>query len=129
MDESVCTARHSHSACFWADHVVISGGCSNDETPIGDLILVDTKNDFSARKLELTTGPLRTRYSHTSHIVDDTLILVGGVNDEEILPGLCFVDLKSLRAAEFPLPVSILLNDRFHFKQLIHIFCHGCIFR
>jgi hypothetical protein len=49
------------------------------------------------------------RYSHTSHIVGDYLILVGGVNFNEIPPGICFIDLANANAYEFNLPVIFYL--------------------
>jgi hypothetical protein len=45
------------------------------------------------------------RYSHTAHIVEDTLILVGGVNYADIPPGVCFINLNTFVAFEFNVPV------------------------
>lgn len=49
-----------------------------------------------------------SRYSHTSHVVDDTLILVGGVNRNDSPPGVCLIDLVSCEAREFSVPVKLL---------------------
>ena len=47
------------------------------------------------------------RYSHTSHVINDFLILIGGVNYLNSPPGLCFLDLNRLNAYEFDLQVNI----------------------
>lgn len=45
------------------------------------------------------------RYAHTSHVVDNTLILIGGANYNEQPPGICMINLLTKQAVEFKLPV------------------------
>ena len=49
------------------------------------------------------------RYSHDSLIIEDNLILFGGVNREcgHEKPGLCVVNLKNNSTAEYSLPVNM----------------------
>ena len=47
------------------------------------------------------------RFSHSSHISGDSLILIGGVNDQQYTPGIGVVNLCSGVAQEFSLPVNI----------------------
>lgn len=46
------------------------------------------------------------RYAHTAHVVDDILILIGGVSFSHKPPGVTMVHLPSGNSAEFSLPVS-----------------------
>lgn len=63
-------------------------------------------------KLDLV-GHLLPRYGHTSHLLDDNLYLVGGMNTlAGQQPGLAKIGLKTLTVTEFSLQVS------FHVEKL-----------
>ena len=48
-----------------------------------------------------------SRYSHTAHVVDDKLILVGGVTtNSSHSPGIVILNLESLKWNSFTLPVG-----------------------
>lgn len=94
-----------------------------NEEPLDDIILVDYEDNFKPRKLNLNKGKFGPRYSHTAHIIDDTLILIGGANNSIRPPGICFIDLKKLKCSEFELPVSFNLNNADQPTPLIFI-CH-----
>lgn len=49
------------------------------------------------------------RYSHTAHVIDNQLILVGGVNVNHTVPGVAVIDIDSKKVREFSIPVSELL--------------------
>lgn len=49
------------------------------------------------------------RYSHTAHVIDNQLILVGGVNVNHSVPGVAVIDIDSKKVREFSIPVSELL--------------------
>ena len=102
-------ARHSHSLCTWKNYIILSGGIDANENPLNDIILFDYENNFEMKRLQISDGLVLDRYSHTSHIIDDTLILIGGVNYSAIPPGICFIDLKTRTAFEFDLPVLYFL--------------------
>ena len=46
------------------------------------------------------------RFSHTSLMVDDELVLIGGVSNECPPPGCAVINLNSKQCMERPLPVS-----------------------
>lgn len=132
IDESICVPRHSHSLTTWKNYVIISGGIDSNENPLNDIILVDCST-YELKKLELNNGivfPRYTipklkfkfefilsiffttiRYSHTSHVIEDTLVLIGGTNFSEIPPGVCFIDLNNLNSYEFNIPVIFFLSN------------------
>ena len=57
------------------------------------------------------------RYSHTAHVVNDNLLLVGGVTpNSSHPPGVVVLHLKSLRWKSYSLPVSNLLLNFVVFK-------------
>lgn len=85
--------------------MIISGGLDKNENPLNDLILFDCVT-FEFKVLNLNEGYILPRYSHTTHVVNDTLILIGGANYEEMPPGVCFVELNKLVAYEFNLQVG-----------------------
>lgn len=97
--------RHSHSMCLWNEFIVITGGLDSDENPLDDIIMVDSK-DFSFKRLQFKKNQIQPRYSHSSVVIDDTLILVGGVNFSSKPVGICIIDLKREFAVEFDLPVQ-----------------------
>ena len=54
------------------------------------------------------------RYSHTAHVVNDHLVLVGGVSPNSThTPGLVLLNLKSLIWKSFSLPVSSFLLSQY----------------
>ncbi|XP_069825378.1 tRNA wybutosine-synthesizing protein 4 isoform X2 [Dendropsophus ebraccatus] len=96
------TSCHSHSSCGWAGGAVISGGLLASGTPSGSItVLAPGHSHFSWERLD-TTPPLTPRYSHSSHVVGDTLILLGGVwIHAPGVPGLSLVDLISGHVSEY----------------------------
>ena len=54
------------------------------------------------------------RYSHTAHVVNDHLVLVGGVSPNSThTPGVVLLNLKSLTWKSFSLPVSAFLLSQY----------------
>ena len=54
------------------------------------------------------------RYSHTAHVVNDHLVLVGGVSPNSThTPGVVLLNLKSLIWKSFSLPVSAFLLSQY----------------
>lgn len=101
--DNLCTGRHSHCISLWKDYLIISGGLDENENPLSDIILFNSKN-FETIKITPRKGQILERYSHTSVVVDDTLILIGGCNFSNRPPGVCFLDLNNLAAFEFNIP-------------------------
>lgn len=106
INENLIKSIHSHSMCTWGDYVIISGGLDENED-INDKILLLNTNNNEINHLTINNGFVLPRYSHTSHIINNHLFLVGGVNFHSKKPGLCIIDLKNLKAIEIDLPVQI----------------------
>ena len=65
------------------------------------------------------------RYSHTAHVVNDHLVLVGGVSPNSThTPGVVLLNLKSLSWKSFSLPVSSLLLSQYSIvlAKVVHDF-------
>ncbi|XP_065601815.1 tRNA wybutosine-synthesizing protein 4 [Cyrtonyx montezumae] len=86
--------RHSHSACSWKGGVLIAGGLGASEQPLGSVFLLrETEHGFRWQTVE-TRPPLIPRYSHTAHVHDEKLLLVGGVWFHSLcVPGITVIDL------------------------------------
>ncbi|XP_072254716.1 tRNA wybutosine-synthesizing protein 4, partial [Pyxicephalus adspersus] len=100
---------HSHSSSGWNGAAVISGGLLESGVPTGSVfILHPLQTHFEWEKLE-TNPPLTPRYAHTSHVIGDKLLLVGGVwIHRRGVPGLAVVDLKTGQVSEFELDTASL---------------------
>ncbi|XP_013402426.1 tRNA wybutosine-synthesizing protein 4 isoform X2 [Lingula anatina] len=101
--------RHSHSSSEWSHptgtgspKLVLACGLGEDMTPYGDVHILDL--DMMAWEELETQGTLQPRYSHTSHVLDNRLVLVGGVGLQEN-PGITVVNLTSGLVQEFTIPV------------------------
>lgn len=94
--------RHSHSSCGWGGGAVVSGGLLASGVPTGSIaVLRPATGHFSLEHLD-TTPPLTPRYSHSSHVLGEKLLLVGGVwIHAQGGPGLTIVDLITGHVSEF----------------------------
>ncbi|XP_019380889.1 PREDICTED: tRNA wybutosine-synthesizing protein 4 [Gavialis gangeticus] len=99
--------RHSHSACAWAGGALIAGGLGAAEQLLGSvLFLRPTESGFQWQTLE-TCPPLVPRYSHTAHVHDGKLLLVGGVwLLAPSVPGVAVVDLMTGATVEYQIDVE-----------------------
>lgn len=99
--------RHSHSACVWNCSVVVAGGLDANLHALNTIQIIDTQvSPMIVRTLQVEP-PLSPRYSHTGHIVNDELILVGGVTpNSPHPPGVVILDLKSVAWKSFITPAS-----------------------
>ncbi|PSN43970.1 tRNA wybutosine-synthesizing protein 4 [Blattella germanica] len=99
------SARFSHSATVWQKRtMVVSGGLDKDILPLRDIWYYNTD---STTWQELPVCGILPRYSHTSAVSGDKLILIGGVNTlPGRQPGICVVDLNENSCVEFRLPAQ-----------------------
>ncbi|XP_072479890.1 tRNA wybutosine-synthesizing protein 4 [Notamacropus eugenii] len=95
-------ARHSHSACSWKGGALIAGGLSVSEEPLGSVhFLKPVSNGFCWERLEVQP-PITPRYSHTAHVFDGKLLLVGGVwIHSSSVPGVTVIDLTTKLSSEY----------------------------
>ncbi|XP_078260399.1 tRNA wybutosine-synthesizing protein 4 [Rhinoraja longicauda] len=100
-------SRHSHCACAWKDGVLISGGLGSAQIPLGSIChLRPTSSGFVWERIEMIS-PIIPRYSHTVHVLDDQLILLGGVSiHTESIPEVTFIDLKTRRSFDYYIDTS-----------------------
>ncbi|XP_035689312.1 tRNA wybutosine-synthesizing protein 4-like [Branchiostoma floridae] len=102
--------RHSHSCATWNDQVIVTGGLCEDLQPSAAVHLAtctpEPQGGMTVVWMELeVTPPLSPRYSHTSHVYRNSLLLVGGVNPENNYPpGLTVMDLGSGMWKEYAFP-------------------------
>ncbi|XP_067401002.1 tRNA wybutosine-synthesizing protein 4 isoform X2 [Emydura macquarii macquarii] len=95
-------ARHSHSACSWDGGALIAGGLGAAEQPLNTvLFLRPAGSGFQWQGVE-TCPPLIPRYSHTAHVHDGKLLLVGGVwLHSASVPGVTVIDLMTGISLEY----------------------------
>ncbi|XP_075705456.1 tRNA wybutosine-synthesizing protein 4 isoform X2 [Rhinoderma darwinii] len=93
---------HSHSCCGWDGGAVLSGGLLTSGIPTSSITILKTsESHFFWERLD-TTPPLTPRYSHSSHVVGEKLLLVGGVwIHARGVPGLTVVNLITGHVSEF----------------------------
>uniref|UniRef100_A0A8C3U4S7 tRNA wybutosine-synthesizing protein 4 n=1 Tax=Catharus ustulatus TaxID=91951 RepID=A0A8C3U4S7_CATUS len=96
VDGPVPESRHSHSACSWEGGVLIAGGLGAAELPLGSVFLLrELEHGFQWQTIE-THPPLVPRYSHTAHVHEGKLLLVGGVwFHASSVPGVTVIDLMT----------------------------------
>ncbi|RLV84254.1 hypothetical protein DV515_00016303 [Chloebia gouldiae] len=83
VEGPVPESRHSHSACSWEGGVLIAGGLGAAEQPLGSVFLLR----------ELEHG---FQYSHTAHVHEGKLLLVGGVwFHAPSVPGVTVINLMT----------------------------------
>ncbi|NXV51169.1 TYW4 protein, partial [Uria aalge] len=94
VEGPVPESRHSHSACSWKGGVLIAGGLGAAEQPLGSVFFLrELEHGFQWQTVE-THPPLSPRYSHTAHVHDGKLLLVGGVwFHSSSVPGVTVIDL------------------------------------
>ncbi|NWS63587.1 TYW4 protein, partial [Chunga burmeisteri] len=96
VDGPVPQSRHSHSACSWKGGVLIAGGLGAAEQPLGSIFFLrEFEHGFQWQTVE-TQPSLIPRYSHTAHVHDGKLLLVGGVwFHSSSVPGITVIDLMT----------------------------------
>ncbi|XP_014817025.1 PREDICTED: tRNA wybutosine-synthesizing protein 4 isoform X1 [Calidris pugnax] len=99
-------SRHSHSACSWKGGALIAGGLGAAEQPLGSVFFLrELEGGFQWQTVE-THPPLIPRYSHTAHVHDGKLLLVGGVWLHSSVPGITVVDLITGLCVDYTINVE-----------------------
>ncbi|NXN57751.1 TYW4 protein, partial [Rynchops niger] len=107
VEGPVPESRHSHSACSWKGGVLIAGGLGAAEQPLGSVFFLrELERGFQWQIVE-THPPLSPRYSHTAHVHDGKLLLVGGVwFHSSSVPGVTVVDLTTGLCLDYTINVE-----------------------
>lgn len=94
--------RHSHSACSWQGGALIAGGLGLSEEPLGSVFfLKPTSGGFLWEPVEIQP-PVTPRYSHTAHVLNGNLLLVGGVCiHSSSVPGVTVINLSTGLSSEY----------------------------
>ncbi|NWW97331.1 TYW4 protein, partial [Caloenas nicobarica] len=107
VEGPVPESRHSHSACSWNGGVLVAGGLGAAEQPLGSVLFLRAlEHGFQWQTVE-THPPLIPRYSHTAHVHDGKLLLVGGVwFHSSSVPGITVIDLMTGLCLDYTINVE-----------------------
>ncbi|XP_006831947.1 PREDICTED: leucine carboxyl methyltransferase 2 [Chrysochloris asiatica] len=100
-------ARHSHSACGWQGGALFAGGLGTSEEPLSSvLFLKPVSCGFLWESMDIQP-PITPRYSHTAHVFNGKLLLVGGVwIHSSSVPGVTVVDLNIGLSSEYEIDTT-----------------------
>ncbi|XP_043916618.1 tRNA wybutosine-synthesizing protein 4 [Protopterus annectens] len=99
--------RHSHTATCWNDSIIVACGLGKGTMPLGCIYQIQpTDSGFRWQKFQCHPA-IVPRYSHTAHVIDDKLLLVGGVwIHSDPVPGVTVIDLKTGESQNYQLSVA-----------------------
>ncbi|KAK3568902.1 hypothetical protein QTP86_019557 [Hemibagrus guttatus] len=111
--------RHSHSACAYRQGLVVCGGLGRGGVPLGDVVLLKpTSTGFCWESLHVCPA-LVPRYSHSAHVIDENLVVVGGVwIQADGVPGIAVINMTTRVSVEFSLDTSFV-----PWPLMLHSFC------
>ncbi|XP_008057822.1 tRNA wybutosine-synthesizing protein 4 [Carlito syrichta] len=100
-------ARHSHSACSWQGGALIAGGLGTSEKPLNSvLFLRPVSCGFFWESIDIQPT-ITPRYSHTAHVLNGKLLLVGGVwIHSSSVPGVTVVNLTTGLSSEYQIDTT-----------------------
>ncbi|KAG1946012.1 tRNA wybutosine-synthesizing protein 4 [Pimephales promelas] len=112
-------ARHSHSACPYGGGLVIFGGLGKGGRPLCDAFyLRPTSSGFCWEKQNLHPPPV-PRYSHSAHVINEKLVVIGGVwLQADGVPGVAVINLNTGACVEIQLDTSSV-----PWPLMLHSFC------
>ncbi|KAI2660658.1 tRNA wybutosine-synthesizing protein 4 [Labeo rohita] len=116
---AVPEARHSHSACPYGGGLVIFGGLGKGGRPLCDVFyLRPTSSGFCWETKNLHPPPV-PRYSHSAHVINEKLVVVGGVwLQADGVPGVAVINLNTGSCLEIQLDTSSV-----PWPLMLHSFC------
>ncbi|KAK2850337.1 hypothetical protein Q7C36_009120 [Tachysurus vachellii] len=111
--------RHSHTACAYRQGLVIFGGLGQGGVPLGDVILLKPNSTgFCWENLHICPA-LVPRYSHSSHVIGENLVVVGGVwIRADGVPGVAVINMTTRVSVEVSLDTSFV-----PWPLMLHSFC------
>ncbi|KFO32988.1 tRNA wybutosine-synthesizing protein 4 [Fukomys damarensis] len=100
-------ARHSHSACPWQGGALIAGGLGASEEPLKSVVFLRPIScGFLWESVDIQP-PITPRYSHTSHVFNGQLLLVGGVwIHSSSVPGVTVINLTTGLSSEYQIDTT-----------------------
>nr|XP_013014260.1 tRNA wybutosine-synthesizing protein 4 isoform X2 [Cavia porcellus] len=99
--------RHSHSACPWQGGALIAGGLGASEKPLKSVVFLRPIScGFLWESIDIQP-PITPRYSHTSHVFNGQLLLVGGVwIHSSSVPGVTVINLSTGLSTEYQIDTT-----------------------
>ncbi|XP_059559505.1 tRNA wybutosine-synthesizing protein 4 [Myotis daubentonii] len=99
--------RHSHSACSWQGGALIAGGLGASEEPLSSVVFLKPTTCGFLWESVAIQPPITPRYSHTAHVLNGKLLLVGGVwIHSSSVPGVTVIDLTTGLSSEFQIDTT-----------------------
>ncbi|XP_053451711.1 tRNA wybutosine-synthesizing protein 4 [Nycticebus coucang] len=100
-------ARHSHSACSWQGGALIAGGLGASEEPLNSVFFLrPIPCGFLWESIDIQP-PITPRYSHTAHVLNGKLLLVGGVwIHSSSVPGVTVINLTTGLSSEYQIDTT-----------------------
>lgn len=94
--------RHSHSACSWQGGALIAGGLGASEEPLSSVFFLrPMSSGFLWESIDIQPS-ITPRYSHTAHVFNGKLLLVGGVwIHSSSVPGVTVISLSTGLSSEY----------------------------
>ncbi|XP_059228648.1 tRNA wybutosine-synthesizing protein 4 [Mustela nigripes] len=99
--------RHSHSACSWQGGALIAGGLGASEEPLSSVLFLKPISCGFLWESIIIQPPITPRYSHTAHVLNGKLLLVGGVwIHSSSVPGVTIIDLTTGLSSEYQIDTT-----------------------
>ncbi|XP_032712583.1 tRNA wybutosine-synthesizing protein 4 [Lontra canadensis] len=99
--------RHSHSACSWQGGALIAGGLGASEEPLSSVLFLKPISCGFLWESIIIQPPITPRYSHTAHVLNGKLLLVGGVwIHSSSVPGVTVIDLTTGLSSEYQIDTT-----------------------
>lgn len=99
--------RHSHSACSWQGGALIAGGLGASEEPLSSVFFLrPVSSGFLWESIHIQPS-ITPRYSHTAHVFNGKLLLVGGVwIHSSSVPGVTVISLTTGLSSEYQIDTA-----------------------
>lgn len=99
--------RHSHSACSWQGGALIAGGLGVSEEPLSSVFFMKPITSGFLWESIAIQPPITPRYSHTAHVINGKLLLVGGVwIHSSAVPGVTVIALSTGLSFEYQIDTT-----------------------
>ncbi|XP_066199386.1 tRNA wybutosine-synthesizing protein 4 [Saccopteryx leptura] len=99
--------RHSHSACSWQGGALIAGGLGASEEPLSSVLFLKPVTCGFLWESVNIQPPITPRYSHTAHVLNGKLLLVGGVwIHSSSVPGVTVINLTTGMSSEYQIDTT-----------------------
>ncbi|KAM9092017.1 tRNA wybutosine-synthesizing protein 4 [Megaptera novaeangliae] len=107
VEGEVPEGRHSHSACSCQGGALIAGGLGASEEPLSSVYFLKPISCGFIWESIAIQPPITPRYSHTAHVVNGKLLLVGGVwIHSSSVPGVTVIDLSTGLSFEYQIDTT-----------------------